>query len=89
MPSILNIRAPVRSEGAGQKPREPRRRPEHLLTVNDVYEELDRRIGKNRVYELVRSGDLPAKRIGSQYFVARRSLDAWLDEVETPQSHDS
>lgn len=49
-----------------------------FLTPQDVQRELA--IGKNTFYRLVRSGQLPAFRIGKLWRVRRTDLMAWLPE---------
>lgn len=46
-----------------------------FLTPQDVQQELS--IGKNTFYHLVRSGQLPAFRIGKLWRVRRRDLMNW------------
>ncbi len=48
-----------------------------ILTVEEVAEAL--RIGRSAAYELVRSGGLPAVRIGRTIRVSRQALLAWID----------
>jgi excisionase family DNA binding protein len=47
-----------------------------VLTIEQVADVLQ--LGRAKVYELVRSGELPAARLGSHYRVLRRSLAAYL-----------
>src|SRR5687768_3246464 len=53
-------------------------RPDRMLTVDDVATEL--KISARQAYALVRSGDLPAIRIGGrgQWRVEREALDEWI-----------
>jgi len=48
-----------------------------LLTLDDVLAYL--RVNARTVYRLIRTGDLPAVRIGHQWRVRRSDLDAWLN----------
>lgn len=55
-----------------------------LLTVAEVAELL--RVSTMTVYRLIRSGDLPAVRVGRNYRVRRGDLDTYLEEqVVEPQ----
>ncbi len=52
-------------------------RPEHdLLTPAEVLAYL--RVNARTVYRLMRTGNLPAVRVGRQWRVRRTELDAWL-----------
>ena len=48
-----------------------------FLTTGEVLGYL--RITPRTIYRLIRSGELPAVRIGRQWRVRRTDLDAWLD----------
>jgi excisionase family DNA binding protein len=48
-----------------------------LLTAEDVRAYL--RVNARTVYRLIRSGELPAARVGRQWRVSRSDLDAFLD----------
>jgi len=48
-----------------------------LLRLDDVLAYL--RVNARTVYRLIRTGDLPAVRIGHQWRVRRSDLDAWLN----------
>ena len=48
-----------------------------LLTTDEVLEFL--RVKSCTVYRLIKSGDLPAIRIGRRWRVRRSDLEAWLD----------
>jgi excisionase family DNA binding protein len=39
-------------------------------------------ISRDKVYELIRSGTLPSKRIGRRYVIPAALLDAWLQQVD-------
>lgn len=47
------------------------------FTVNETAREL--RIGRNKVYDLIRAGDLPALHIGRAIRVPVSALRAWLE----------
>jgi excisionase family DNA binding protein len=46
------------------------------LSVQETAEYIG--IGRNKAYELVSSGILPAIKIGKQYRIPKVSLDTWL-----------
>jgi excisionase family DNA binding protein len=48
-----------------------------MLTTDDVLGYL--RINARTVYRLIRTGELPAVRIGRQWRIRRSDLDTWLD----------
>jgi excisionase family DNA binding protein len=56
-------------------------RAERMLTVDDVATEL--KISARQAYALVRSGDLPAIRVGGrgQWRVERDALEEWIKEA--------
>jgi excisionase family DNA binding protein len=49
-----------------------------LLTVRDVEAELQ--LGRTRTYELLRSGEIPALRIGRALRIPREALERWIDD---------
>lgn len=51
---------------------------DELLTVAEVAEML--RVSTMTVYRLIRTGELPAVRVGRNYRVRRADLDAYLQE---------
>ncbi|MBW3562364.1 MAG: helix-turn-helix domain-containing protein [Actinobacteria bacterium] len=51
---------------------------DQLLTVAEVAELL--RVSTMTVYRLIRSGELPAVRVGRNYRVRRGDLDSYLQE---------
>lgn len=38
-------------------------------------------IGRNRWYELLRSGAIPSVRVGNRFYVAKAALDRVLEEI--------
>lgn len=57
---------------------------DELLTVAEVADLL--RVSAMTVYRLIRSGELPAVRVGRNYRVRRRDLDSYLEQqVVEPQ----
>lgn len=57
---------------------------DELLTVAEVADLL--RVSTMTVYRLIRSGELPAVRVGRNYRVRRRDLDSYLEQqVVEPQ----
>lgn len=55
--------------------RNGRGQPE-LLTVQDV--QTITQLGRTKVYELIRDGELPVLRIGRSLRIRREVLEAWL-----------
>lgn len=51
---------------------------EELLTVAEVAEML--RVSTMTVYRLIRTGELPAVRVGRNYRVRRAELDSYLEQ---------
>lgn len=56
-------------------------RPPELMTVHDVAQRL--RVSYGTVYALLREGDLPAVKVGSQWRVHPERLEAYLGRLET------
>ena len=60
---------------------------ETLLTAAEVADQL--RVSTMTIYRLIRSGELPAVRVGRNYRVRAGDLDAYLDDqVVDPASVD-
>lgn len=60
---------------------------ETLLTAAEVADQL--RVSTMTIYRLIRTGDLPAVRVGRNYRVRARDLAAYLDaQVVDPASVD-
>ena len=59
---------------------------EPYLTIDEVLVYL--RVTSRTIYRLIRSGDLPAMRIGRQWRFRQRDLDTWLNRQRhgSPQS---
>ncbi|MFN8560023.1 MAG: helix-turn-helix domain-containing protein [Dehalococcoidia bacterium] len=51
-----------------------------LLTVKDVQEATC--LGRTKVYELIREGELPVVRIGRAVRIHRQSLERWITQRE-------
>ena len=51
-----------------------------LLTVDEVQELTQ--LGRTKVYELIRSGELPVVRIGRLLRIRRQALERWLEDLE-------
>ena len=51
---------------------------QELLTVEETIRFL--RLGRTRVNEMLRSGEIPSLKIGRRRLVRRRDLERWLDE---------
>jgi excisionase family DNA binding protein len=48
-------------------------------------EELCRVLGRNRmgVYEDLRKGRIPSRRLGTRYIISRKAIERWLEGDET------
>jgi excisionase family DNA binding protein len=53
---------------------------ETVLTVGEVAQEL--RLGRNSVYEAIRTGEVPSIRIGRRILVPRRALERLLESAD-------
>ncbi len=51
-----------------------------LLTIKDVQELTQ--LGRTKIYELIRDGDLPFLKIGRSVRIRREALEVWLAELE-------
>jgi len=51
-----------------------------VLDVADMAERLD--MNERTVYRLIRSGELPAKKVGGQWRITVRAFANWLDGIE-------
>lgn len=51
-----------------------------LLTIKEVQDIT--RLGRTKVYELMRDGELPVVRIGRAIRVRREALEQWLESLE-------
>ena len=49
-----------------------------LLTVDETIQVL--RLGRTRVNEMLRSGELPSYKTGRRWIIRRRDLEAWLEQ---------
>ena len=52
--------------------------PKEVMDIKDLAEYL--RIGKSKIYSLIRARKIPASRIGRQYRFSKDLVDAWLKE---------
>ncbi|PPK94221.1 excisionase family DNA binding protein [Kineococcus xinjiangensis] len=43
-------------------------------------------LSRATVYALLRAGELPARRVGSRWIIARHRFDTWLNEAPEPAS---
>ena len=50
-----------------------------ILTPEEVMEYLN--IGRNAIYTLLKSGDLKAFRVGRNWKIPRKELDAYIDKM--------
>lgn len=60
--------------------------PSLLLTPEEVAAE--RRIGRSRMYDLIREGEVLSVRVGGSRRVVRESLTAYVTKLVTEQSAD-
>ncbi len=44
------------------------------------------RLGKNRVYQLCQSGDLPHRRVGVSIHIRRDTAETWIPESSAPST---
>ncbi len=49
-----------------------------LLTVEELISWI--RLGRTRTHELLRSGELPSYKLGRRRVIARRDVEAWLEQ---------
>jgi excisionase family DNA binding protein len=59
------------------------RDPPMLLTVAQV--EATLQLGRTRTYELLRSGEIPVRRVGRLIRVSRLALEEWVAQSEEPR----
>ncbi|MDY3303015.1 MAG: helix-turn-helix domain-containing protein [Clostridia bacterium] len=52
--------------------------PYYILSPEEAMEELQ--IGRNAIYKLLASGELKGFKIGRNWKIARKSIDAYIDE---------
>lgn len=53
-----------------------------VLTVAEVAQQLG--IGRNLAYEAVRTGEIPAIRVGHRILIPKTAFDEWLTKQPTP-----
>lgn len=78
-------RPPTRTDPtspAGTRPTEPRA----TYTVQEVADQLGLSLGST--YALIRSGKIPALRMGGRWIIPKRRLHAWLDAQPTDTSNE-
>ena len=56
-----------------------------LLSVNELSECLG--IGRDKVYDILKSSDLEVVRLGRRTLITRRSVDAFIDRLACPSMH--
>jgi excisionase family DNA binding protein len=54
------------------------RETKEVMDIKDLSDYL--RIGKSKIYALIRSRQIPASRIGRQYRFSKEVIDSWLRE---------
>lgn len=52
--------------------------PYYILSPEEAMEELQ--IGRNAIYKLLSSGQLKGFKVGRNWKIARKSIDAYIDE---------
>ena len=52
--------------------------PYYILSPEEAMEELQ--IGRNAIYKLLASGELKGFKIGRNWKIARKAIDAYIDE---------
>lgn len=52
--------------------------PYYILSPEEAMEELQ--IGRNAIYKLLSSGKLKGFKVGAHWKIARKSIDAYIDE---------
>jgi excisionase family DNA binding protein len=52
-----------------------------VLTPSDIKDYL--KIGWNKVYELLSSGEIPSKRVGKQYRISKSKFIEWMEGDKT------
>jgi excisionase family DNA binding protein len=57
-----------------------------LLTVDETIRLL--RLGRTRVNEILRSGDLPSYKLGRRRLVRRRDIEEWLERHKDRPAND-
>ena len=57
-----------------------------LLTIRDVMNIT--KLGRTKVYELLRDGELPCIRLGRSVRIRQDDLEAWLDRHRDPTPDD-
>lgn len=50
---------------------------DEILTQKDIQEIL--KIGRDKVYKLLKHGDIPSIQIGKSYRVSRKAFEEWLE----------
>jgi excisionase family DNA binding protein len=58
---------------------------EACLTIEEVLGYL--KVTSRTIYRLIRSGELPAMRVGRQWRLRRRDLDVWLERQRHRAPH--
>jgi excisionase family DNA binding protein len=78
---LLRQRSPV---GSDADPPTSSSSPPMLLTVHQVEAALQ--LGRTRTYELLRSGEIPVRRIGRLIRVSRSALEEWIVQRSVRES---
>ena len=59
--------------------------PYYILSPEEAMEELQ--IGRNAIYKLLASGELKGFKVGRNWKIARKSIDAYIDEQIENNAH--
>jgi excisionase family DNA binding protein len=81
MEEIMSEEIPEPRSGSGPVDVVPARLPRATYTVVEVADLLG--VCRATAYELLRRGEIPARRVGSRWVIARRRFDLWLDAAGT------
>ena len=49
-----------------------------ILNSKEIQEKL--RVGKSTLYQLLRSADFPAYKIGTRYYATEEAIDEWVNK---------
>lgn len=55
-------------------------KPRLALSIHEAAEQLG--VSSKTVYRAIRSGQIPARRIGSRWFISPKMLDRWFEQDE-------
>ncbi|MFW6047420.1 MAG: helix-turn-helix domain-containing protein [Candidatus Woesearchaeota archaeon] len=55
-----------------------------VLTPSDLIDLLP--FGRSKIYEMIRTGEIPAKKVGGSIIIQRDIFLIWLYDIEEPES---